>query len=488
MRSKFVVLLVVLFLVATTSVFGQTWDQAKGFGLTGSIFKFVGGEVDRAGLGLTGGLSLRYGATPHIMLDLNANYGSFQPTVDGERFKNEANSPYQTFVMPITLSVRYTPAPEARLKPYIYLGGGALLWDLRNVTGTDKSFLSDMEFAWGERVYSTNKRDAIYKAGLGLETFLTNWMTLDLQAGVFGVASANPADNVGYADNNSYAPEARATLAFYFGYFKDSDKDGIEDKKDAAPLLPEDFDNFMDQDGAPDLDNDQDGIPDVKDQAPNVAEDIDGFQDEDGVPDPDNDQDGILDVQDKAPNEKEDVDGFQDADGAPDPDNDGDGIADVNDKCPGSDATVAQNKDTRETMNGFEDTDGCPDQKPAPKPTVGLEKAGAKLILQGVNFETASDKLTPESFAILDGVIVGLKDNKDVQIEVRGYTDNKGADKYNQKLSERRAQAVMKYLVDSGIDSARLKAAGYGKKDPIAPNDTPEGRAKNRRIEFVRMN
>ncbi|MCI0515575.1 OmpA family protein, partial [candidate division KSB1 bacterium] len=149
---------------------------------------------------------------------------------------------------------------------------------------------------------------------------------------------------------------------------------------------------------------------------------------------------------------------------------------------------VAQNKDTRETMNGFEDTDGCPDQKPAPKPTVGLEKAGAKLVLQGVNFETASDKLTPESFAILDGVIVGLKDNKDVQIEVRGYTDNKGADKYNQKLSERRAQAVMKYLVDSGIDSARLKAAGYGKKDPIAPNDTPEGRAKNRRIEFVRMN
>ncbi|MCU0643536.1 MAG: OmpA family protein, partial [bacterium] len=103
-----------------------------------------------------------------------------------------------------------------------------------------------------------------------------------------------------------------------------------------------------------------------------------------------------------------------------------------------------------------------------------------------VNFETNSDQLTPDSFAILDEVIVGLVDNKDVSLEVRGYTDDRGSATYNQKLSERRAIAVMQYLVSKGVEQSRLTAAGYGKKDPVASNATPEGRAQNRRIEFVR--
>jgi len=482
MRTKLAVAVMVVFLFTSFAAYAQTWDQAKGLGLTGSFFKFLGGDVDRAAPGLSGGLSLRYGFNPYLMLDLNANYGSFQPTADGEAFKVESNSPYQTFLMPITLDVRLTPAPESHFKPYFYIGGGVMLWDLRNVSGTDKSFLKDLELIWGDRIYSSTKREAIYKTGLGLETFITKGLALDLQAGILGLANSNPSDNVGYLDNNDYAVTGRAALSFYFGYYKDTDKDGIEDKNDADPLRAEDFDGFEDKDGAPDDDNDGDGIMDIKDKAPNDAEDKDGFQDDDGVPDPDNDGDGILDVNDLDPNNAEDVDGFQDADGAPDPDNDGDGILDVNDKCPGTDETVAKGIDTKETMNGYQDDDGCPDKKPAP----ALEKKGAKLILKGVNFETNSDKLTPESYAILDEVIVGLIDNKDVSLEARGYTDDRGSASYNQKLSERRAIAVMEYLVSKGIDKARLTAAGYGKKDPIVSNATPEGRAQNRRIEFVR--
>jgi len=484
MRSKLVFALMVVILLMSSSAFSQTWDQAKGIGLTGSIFKFLGGDVDRAAPGLSGGLSLRYGFNPYLMLDLNANYGSFQPTVNGSRFKVESNSPYQTFLLPITLDVRLTPAPESHFKPYWYFGGGLLVWDLRNVTGTDKSFFKDLELRWGQSVYGRTKREAIYKTGLGLETFITKSMVLDLQAGILGLANSNPADNVGYKDKNEYAVTGRATLSFYFGYFKDTDKDGIVDKKDADPKLPEDFDNFKDEDGAPDYDNDGDGILDLKDKALNIPEDKDGFQDEDGVPDPDNDNDGILDVNDKAPNQAEDVDGFQDKDGAPDPDNDSDGILDQNDKCPGTDQTIARNEDTKETYNGYQDEDGCPDTKPVP---VQLEKKGAKLVLKGVNFETGSANLTQESFAILDEVITGLKDNQEVKIEIRGYTDSQGADAANQKLSERRATTVMQYLIDSGIDASRLKAVGYGEKDPIAPNSTPEGRMQNRRIEFVRM-
>ncbi len=482
MRKTVAVAVMFVFLFTSYAAYSQTWDQAKGLGLTGSIFKFLGGDVDRAAPGLSGGLSLRYGFNPYLMLDLNANYGSFQPTEDGEAFKVESNSPYQTFLMPITLDVKLTPAPESHFKPYFYIGGGILLWDLRNVSGTDKSFFGDMEFAWGDRIYRTTKREAIYKTGLGLETFIAKNLALDLQAGILGLANSNPSDNVGCLDNNDYAVTGRGTLSFYFGFYKDTDKDGIEDKNDADPLRPEDFDSFQDEDGAPDDDNDGDGIMDIKDKAPNDPEDKDGFQDDDGVPDLDNDGDGILDANDRDPNGAEDVDGFQDGDGAPDPDNDGDGILDVNDKCPGTDETVAKGLDTKETFNGYQDDDGCPDKKPAP----ALEKKGAKLILKGVNFETNSDKLTPESFAILDEVVVGLIDNKDVSLEVRGYTDDRGSASYNQKLSERRAIAVMEYLVSKGVDKARLTAAGLGKKDPIASNATPEGRAQNRRIEFVR--
>jgi len=483
MRTKMVISALALMLIVGGTAFGQTWDQAKGISLTGSMFKFLGGDVDRAAPGMSGGLSLRYGFNPYLMLDLNANYGSFQPTEDGERFKKETNSPYQTFLLPITLDIRLTPAPESRFKPYWYIGGGVLLWDLSNVSGTtDKSFFKDLELRWGDSVYGKTKRDAIYKTGLGLETFISSGLALDLQAGILGVANSNPSDNVGYNDKNDYAATGRASLSYYFGYFKDTDKDGFEDKKDADPLHAEDVDGFQDEDGAPDYDNDGDGILDASDKAPNEAEDKDGFQDEDGVPDLDNDGDGIVDAKDKAPNQAEDVDNFQDNDGAPDPDNDGDGILDAADKCPGTDATVAAGENTKETFNSYKDDDGCPDTKPLPV----MEKKGAKLVLKGVNFKTGSAELTEESYAILDEVVPGMKDNKDVELEIRGYTDSQGAAASNQKLSERRATTVKDYLVKMGIEASRLKAVGYGEKDPVATNKTAEGRAENRRIEFVR--
>lgn len=482
MRLKSVFLVAIIMIVATSFALGQSWDKAKGIGLTGSLTKFVGGKVDRAALGALGGLSLRYGSTPHIMFELNGEYGSFTPTREGSRYKSDENSPYRTFLFPFSLSVKATPFAESRIKPYATTGIGLLLWDLRNVSGTDVSFWDDYKLRWGTQVYDKIQTEFTVLFGLGLETFLTPGIALDLMGGVNALATKSNIDNVGLGDNNEASLEGRATLSFYFGYFKDTDKDGIEDKKDADPKRPEDFDGFQDEDGAPDYDNDGDGIPDLLDKAPNDPEDKDGFQDEDGVPDLDNDNDGIADAKDKAPNQAEDVDGFQDNDGAPDTDNDNDGILDQDDNCPGTDETVARGQDTKETYNGYQDDDGCPDKKPAPI----LEKKGAKLVLKGVNFETGSAALTEESYSILDEVIEGLKDNKEVELEIRGYTDDRGAASANQKLSERRANTVMQYLINAGIEATRLNAAGYGEKDPIASNKTEEGRAQNRRIEFVR--
>ncbi len=483
MRSRCLLVVLAMGLLFINSVFSQTWDQATGIGFTGNGIKFLGGAVDRAALGLGGGLSFKYGASPYVMFDLNANYGSFKPTVDGSWYKKDASAPFRTFLLPVSLDIRFTPVSDGRVKPYFTFGGGLLLWDLRNVAGTDKSFFGDYELRWGDSIHKGTQREFVFKGGLGLELFFTHAVSLDLQAGMQSLLNNDPKDNVGYGDANNYAATGRVGLNFYLDYYKDTDKDGIEDKKDADPLRPEDVDGFKDDDGAPDEDNDNDGVPDLSDKAPNLAEDKDGFQDDDGVPDPDNDGDGILDVNDKAPNEAEDMDGFKDGDGMPDPDNDGDGILDVKDRCPGTDATVANGENTKETFNGYQDDDGCPDTKPVP---VQLEKAGAKLVLKGVNFETGSATLTKESYAILDEVIAGLRDNKDVSIEIRGYTDSQGGVAANQKLSERRANTVLQYLVTNGIEPTRLRAVGLGEKDPIASNNTPEGRAQNRRIEFVR--
>ena len=204
MRTKMIVATLVMLLISSSLVFSQTWDNAKGIGLTGSLVKFAGGDVDRAALGYYGGLTLRYGPSPYVMFDLNMNYGSFQPTEKGSSLKKEADSPYRTFLLPIIIDVKVTPSPEARIKPYLSLGWGVLVWDLRNVSGSDLSFFGDQKLRWGIPVYDETQKDPFLKGGLGFETFLTSNLALDIQGGVMVLANSNPKDNVGYDDENSY--------------------------------------------------------------------------------------------------------------------------------------------------------------------------------------------------------------------------------------------------------------------------------------------
>jgi OOP family OmpA-OmpF porin len=118
--------------------------------------------------------------------------------------------------------------------------------------------------------------------------------------------------------------------------------------------------------------------------------------------------------------------------------------------------------------------------------TVNLEtaKEGDKIVLHGVNFETAKAKLTPNAKTILDGVAEQIAKRPELMLEISGHTDSVGKTAYNQNLSERRAQAVVDYLVSKGIDATHLTAVGYGKTQPIDTNDTDEGREKNRRVEL----
>ncbi len=266
----------------------------------------------------------------------------------------------------------------------------------------------------------------------------------------------------------------------------DSDKDGIINKLDKCPQEPEDKDDFEDEDGCPDIDNDKDGVLDSfdecpmqvakvngcpafdadkdgvldeADKCPKEAEDYDGFEDSDGCPDPDNDQDKIFDTADKCPQQAEDMDGFEDEDGCPELDNDGDGFVDSEDRCP-NDKGLAQNE-------------GCP-----------IGEIKGKLILSGVTFQTGSAKLTSNSYTVLDHVIESLKDHEEVKLEIQGHTDNVGSEAVNKKLSQQRAESVKDYIVMRGIAAERLNAVGYGSTDPVAENDSAEGREKNRRVEL----
>ena len=113
---------------------------------------------------------------------------------------------------------------------------------------------------------------------------------------------------------------------------------------------------------------------------------------------------------------------------------------------------------------------------------------GDAVILQNIQFEYNSSALTADSQSGITMLVGFLRDNPELKVELAGHTDNVGSDSYNLKLSNERAETVRNALIDQGIDAKRLTAKGYGTSQPIAPNDTEEHRALNRRTEMIIIN
>lgn len=274
----------------------------------------------------------------------------------------------------------------------------------------------------------------------------------------------------------------------------DTDGDGLMDNVDECPTEPEDVDSFEDENGCPDVDNDNDGILDADDQCPMDPEDMDTFEDENGCPDPDNDEDGILDTADECPMQPEDFDQFEDENGCPDPDNDGDGVMDGADNCPLEAGVVANNGCPDADRDGdtvVDRLDNCPDEAGT------VENQGCRArqqvvirdgqleILDKVYFRTNSDRILSRSNRLLNNVAQVINNHPEITlIRVEGHTDDRGDDDYNMDLSRRRAQSVVAYLVRKDVAEGRLRAAGFGETNAIETNDTREGRAANRRVEF----
>lgn len=253
-------------------------------------------------------------------------------------------------------------------------------------------------------------------------------------------------DGDGVLDMNDSCPDIKG-LVELFGC-PDADGDGIADKDDECPEQA----GSKDLKGCPDRDGD--GVADKNDD----CVDVPGDKAHKGCPD--SDGDGLYDNEDACPREAGPIENK----GCPYKDTDGDGVLDKDDDCPNT--------------FGAKDNRGCP--KLAKK-----ELEVIKYAFENLEFETGKDIIKKTSFISLNGLAKLLSEKALYGLKIEGHTDDVGDDNSNLILSQKRADAVKRYLIGKGVDGAKLETAGFGESKPIADNKTPIGRQKNRRVEMA---
>ncbi len=335
------------------------------------------------------------------------------------------------------LDVKYNVCKEGKkINPYLFAGGG--------YTWLDKEDAGHLNGGFGLEFWM-NDNLGLYVESAYHHTFDANVLPY-FQHGV-GIAvkfGGSDKDGDGIYDKDDACPDVKGLEKF--NGCPDTDGDGIIDSKDACP----DVAGLASLNGCPDKDGD--GVTDAKDACPDVA----GVAALNGCPDADGD--GIADAQDKCPK----VAGPKENNGCPWADIDKDGVLDKDDACPEV-AGPASNK-------------GCPEV------TEEVQKQ-LKEYAKVIYFDTGKATFKPKTIETLDAIVVIMKEYPTAKFVIEGHTDSVGRADYNLKLSQKRADAVVKYLKDHGVKS-QLEAKGYGETKPIASNKTRSGRAKNRRVEI----
>jgi outer membrane protein OmpA-like peptidoglycan-associated protein len=519
MRQR--ILFFVLLLACLQLANAQTADNKFAIGLTlgktvysgdyggDAIFDFGHTDPSLPQGYLSGGLTLGYYLNPSLDLGLQGNYGNYGRW-NSNIYNFLLDKFESSFYLHYKLNNGYILSKDNKLSPFLSLGYG-LAWYYRN---------SDLDKGLSPRG-DQSRLDFIVPLGVGLKYQFTPWIALQYQYLYNFTTNDNHDTHMGLNDpvehssqgNDAYG-EHLLSVVFSIGANKDTDHDGVPDKYDLCPDTPKGV--AVDSKGCP-IDSDNDGVPDYLDKCPNTPAnakvDANGCPldtDKDGVPDYldkcpntplnvkvdangcplDTDKDGVPDYLDKCPNTPAGV--AVDAKGCP-LDSDGDGVPDYLDKCPNTPNGVAVDKNgcpLDRDGDGVPDyLDKCPDvagtvaNKGCPEVTVEHKKVFEQA-LQGIQFETGKDIIKKSSYSILNKVVAIMKANPSYNLEINGHTDNQGNAAKNIDLSKKRSDAVKKYLVDGGVNAAKLTTNGFGSTVPVADNSTAAGRAKNRRVEF----
>ena len=476
----------IAFLCIVSLGYAQTAEKKWGLGFHGGTYRYRGDlgsnfyNLDK--LHLTGGLSLSRYLTPSFDFSVIGTAGVLD-------YANK-NLAFQGRLIDFDFLFKYK------------FNNGKLL--------AEQSFIAPfIQFGIGDAVY-INKTlyprqthtDFNFPLGAGLRFNLCKNIALTFQS-TYHFSLTDGYDGASAPRHNSMDEFLFHSISLNFSFDKkDDDKDGVCNKKDKCKDTPANV--KVDAAGCP-LDKDKDGIADYLDKCPAVAgvasgngcpdKDGDGIVDEqDACADiaglanlngcPDSDNDGIIDAKDNCPT----VAGKSNLNGCPDQDDDG--IIDPEDKCPMQKGTLANKGCPDMDNDGLTDSeDKCPSiagsiaNNGCPEISEETKKVFAQA-LTGIQFESGKDIIIKTSFPILNNVVEVMKNNPSYMLVINGHTDNQGDNNKNLLLSQKRADAVKKYLSTHGIGEARMTANGYGATQPIEDNKTPKGRAKNRRVEF----
>ena len=512
------------------------------FGLMASVFVPMASFAQDSA-GIEGGLSL--GATigqteskdePHVIGRAFLQYpiASFLRGDLGMGFGRTSGKDYHAIVFPFDHRFVIGPTSKKTLSPFVYVGIGAFQYDV----GTRHPPQSTKANGWtgviplgaGVKYRISSQRAIQFNAGYnylmtdelnGLKAGRKDayWeIMLGLVSVGGGTASAPPDDDRdGLSNEQEKQFKTNPKVADTDG---DGLLDGVEVNQYSSDALVPDTDGDGLTDGAevnthktsptkPDTDGD--GLADGTEVNTHRTDPLKMDTDGDGLADgaevnshrtdplkPDTDGDGLADGAEVNSHRtdplKMDTDGDGLADGTEvnthrtDPlkvDTDGDGLAD------GAEVNTHRTDPLKVDTDGGSIADGVEVSRGSnplqAKDDRRLEvEVGRALTLEGIVFETGSAVISPASEQILEEAYNTLSQMSDIVVEIRGYTDNVGSRSSNMTLSQNRAEAVRANLVAKGIAASRITAKGFGPDSPVAPNDTPDNRLKNRRIEFFR--
>lgn len=487
MKFLFTILFITLFFSAF--IYSQTTKTQRYNPFSGTIvFSVEGGatfsSTDYSGIGTDyiGRLSLEYffPAWTKSGFGLRAFYNAgFVSGSDSNLDPQE----FRTSIATIGAGAIIDLSVNDVLFPYLFAGIGSLNF---NPKGEGGAKLPNNEAG----VYS--KTEVNYLGELGARYPVTDNLSVNFSIGI-QISPNDWLDDQALGISNDMFYTAFAGISYSFLTEFDTDGDGIVDSKDMCSDTPAGV--KVDEYGCP-VDTDKDGVPDYLDDCAGTPSGAP--VDKRGCP-LDSDKDSVPDYTDLCPNTPVgiDVDDY----GCPF-DADGDGVPDYLDRCPETPYEVE--------VDNYgcpidDDLDGVPDyldQCPGTLPGVQVDEQGCELVItipvpianpdllvlsSETSFEFNSAKLKETAYSKLDELLVQMKEFPMSLWKIVGYTDNVGSEDGNIKMSQMRAESVLNYFVSRGIPKVRFEVVGQGSKDPIADNNTPEGRAKNRRVEITRI-